>query len=117
MLGMCNTTVVTEYFADSFAGIVFRDDKDPLSIRQMVSLALGAARGMQVRFWNVCFERCVRFLFSEKKTQAGCDPPLWWMTGRGFPGTHDTDIPTQISINITSSSVATDQALLASQPK
>ncbi|CAM9931054.1 unnamed protein product, partial [Hapterophycus canaliculatus] len=46
MLGLCDTTVVTEYYSTSFQGLIFRD-KRPLPIRQVVSMALDAARGLQ----------------------------------------------------------------------
>lgn len=46
MLGYCNTTIVTEYH-DSFLGIMFREGQ-PLPIAQIVSMALDAARGLQV---------------------------------------------------------------------
>ncbi|CAN0220068.1 unnamed protein product [Scytosiphon promiscuus] len=48
MLGVCDTTVVTEYYSASFQGVLFRN-KQPLPIRRVVSMALDAARGLQVR--------------------------------------------------------------------
>lgn len=47
MLGICGTTVVTEYYSTNFHESLFRD-KRPLPIRQIVSMALDAARGLQV---------------------------------------------------------------------
>lgn len=46
MLGLCGTTVVTEYFDDNFLVKIHRHGDD-LTIRRVVSLALDVARGMQ----------------------------------------------------------------------
>ena len=47
MLGFCDETIVTEYFGN-FHDIVFREGRE-LPIVEVVSMALDAARGMQVR--------------------------------------------------------------------
>lgn len=47
MLGVCDTTVVTEYYSTSFQELLFRN-KRPLPTRQIVSMALDAAKGLQV---------------------------------------------------------------------
>lgn len=46
MLGLCGTTVVTEYFEDNFLQKIHRHGKT-LTIHGVVSLALDVARGMQ----------------------------------------------------------------------
>ncbi|CAM9461262.1 unnamed protein product, partial [Hapterophycus canaliculatus] len=46
MLGTCLTTLVTEYYASTFLGVIFRE-RQPMPIRQVVSMALDAARGLQ----------------------------------------------------------------------
>eukprot|EP00752_Nemacystus_decipiens_P004662 g4251.t1 len=46
ILGLCGTTVVTEYFEDNFLRKIHRH-RHTLEIRTMVSLALDVARGMQ----------------------------------------------------------------------
>lgn len=47
MTGICDTTIVTDYY-DNFMGIVHRKGK-LLPIAQVVTMALDAARGLQVR--------------------------------------------------------------------
>ncbi|CBN74836.1 serine/threonine/tyrosine kinase [Ectocarpus siliculosus] len=46
MLGVCGTTVVTKFFKEDFKGSIRRRGA-PMPIRQVVSLALGAAKGLQ----------------------------------------------------------------------
>ncbi|CAM9401003.1 unnamed protein product [Ectocarpus fasciculatus] len=46
MLGVCGTTVVTEYFPTSIVYYAF-GQKEPLPIRVVVSMSLDAARGLQ----------------------------------------------------------------------
>lgn len=46
MLGLCGTTVVTEYFDDNFVARIHRNGR-AMSFRQVVSMALDVARGMQ----------------------------------------------------------------------
>ncbi|CAM9889591.1 unnamed protein product, partial [Ectocarpus sp. 8 AP-2014] len=48
MLGVCGTTVVTKFFKEDFKGSIRRRGA-PMPIRQVVSLALGAAKGLQAR--------------------------------------------------------------------
>lgn len=52
MLGVCGTAVVTEYYSTNFLGVLFRN-KRSLPIRQIVSMALDAARGLQVGFYRL----------------------------------------------------------------
>lgn len=58
MLGVCGTTVVTEYFPTNVAYYAFRNS-ERLSIRAVVSMSLDAARGLQVwrvwQRWFVCY--------------------------------------------------------------
>ena len=49
MLGLCDTTVVTDFISETFLDIILRDRKD-LPIRRLFSLSIGAAKGLQVRF-------------------------------------------------------------------
>eukprot|EP00903_Cladosiphon_okamuranus_P006811 g6639.t1 len=46
MLGLCGTTVVTEYFKDNFVAIIHRRGQE-MPMRRVASLALDVARGMQ----------------------------------------------------------------------
>lgn len=46
MLGFCHTTIVTEYH-DSFLQVMFREGRQ-LPIANVLSMALDAARGVQV---------------------------------------------------------------------
>lgn len=46
MLGICGTTVVTEFYGDSFLAQIHRNGKE-LPIRRVVSLALDVIRGLQ----------------------------------------------------------------------
>ncbi|CAN0078548.1 unnamed protein product [Ectocarpus fasciculatus] len=48
MLGVCGTTVVTKFYKDDFKGVIRRRGA-PMPIPQVVSLALGAAKGLQAR--------------------------------------------------------------------
>lgn len=47
MLGVCGTAVVTEYYSTDFLEVVYRHGEG-LPIRTVVSMALDAARGLQV---------------------------------------------------------------------
>lgn len=50
MLGVCGTTVVTEYYPTSVVYHAF-GHREPLPIHVVVSMSLDAARGLQV--WRV----------------------------------------------------------------
>lgn len=47
MLGVCETTVVTEYFSTKLLHYVWRHGKD-LENRELVSMSIDAAKGLQV---------------------------------------------------------------------
>lgn len=49
MLGLCDTTIVAEYH-QSFLGVLLRDGRE-LPVVEVVSMALDAARGLQVHSW------------------------------------------------------------------
>lgn len=59
MLGVCDTAVVTEYYSTNFLGILFRN-KRPLPIGQIISMALDAARGLQVGASRISFRLFLR---------------------------------------------------------
>lgn len=48
MLGVCETTVVTEYFNTKLLHYVWRHGKD-MEIRELVAMSIDAAKGLQVR--------------------------------------------------------------------
>ena len=48
MLGLCETTVVTEYFSTKLLQYIFRHGRE-LPIHQIVSMSLDAVLGLQVR--------------------------------------------------------------------
>lgn len=48
MLGLCGTTIVTEYYNNNFLETIFRSEKE-LSLGRLLSLALDSAKGLQVR--------------------------------------------------------------------
>lgn len=47
MLGVCETTVVTEYFSTKLLHYVWRHGKD-LAIEELVDMSIDAAKGLQV---------------------------------------------------------------------
>lgn len=59
MLGLCDTMVVTEYFTTSFLRAIFRGRME-LPDLAVVSMALDAARGLQVTtcYVMLCYVIC-----------------------------------------------------------